>query len=321
MSEKKAKIPQKKETAEEWADKMIQEAEVTRARVYDLTGKEKLRLEHSLEMGQEGRISSLMDEDYQLVASHMDEQTRQKIVQREYIDFVKLIRKDRFTEEEEQKMMMVNKGGLSYWVQMTDHSQAITSYHKWDMAFHVFLDIYMNHHLNRTSELIQYGYIINTASMSYAWENVYLYDREFQKHMERHPLLRWGVILQQAWTMFLKDRNNHTPHHKGNGSGNGHNQGTKPSGAYRHLCFDFNEGVCTYGSKCRFENKCSFCLKYGHGALNCRRAAARANQNKNNNNILVKKLAQQPLHRIIGMVNKSCKSTKLICFCFLLSYT
>ena len=24
--------------------------------------------------------------------------------------------------------------------------------------------------------------------------------------MERHPTRSWGVILQQAWTMFLKDR-------------------------------------------------------------------------------------------------------------------
>ena len=212
-----------------------------------MTGKEKLHLERSLECGQEGRISSLMDEDYQLVASHVDEQTRQKIVQGEYVDFVKLIRKDRCTEEEEQKMIMVNKGGLSYWVPMTDRSQSISSYYKWDMAFCVFLDIYMNHHPNRTSELIQYGHIINTASMTYAWENVYLHDREFRRHMEKHPLRSWGVILHQAWTMFLKDRNNHTPNHKGNGSGHGHNQGTKPLGTSRHLCFDFNEGCALMG--------------------------------------------------------------------------
>ena len=72
------------------------------------------------------------------------------------------------------------------------------------------LFVYTSCHPERGTELIQYNHIIQTASGSYLWDNVYQYDREFRRHMERHPGRNWGIILQQAWTMFLKDRANST---------------------------------------------------------------------------------------------------------------
>ena len=59
---------------------------------------------------------------------------------------------------------------------------------------------------SKASELLQYNHVIHTASVTYHWENVYAYDREFRQHISRHPARSWVVILQQAWTMLLKDR-------------------------------------------------------------------------------------------------------------------
>lgn len=84
----------------------------------------------------------------------------------------------------------------------------INGYQKWDQAFRVFLDIYAGHLPERTSEHIQYSHIIQTVSFSYSWENAYLYDIEFRRQVERHSTNSWGNILQQAWTIFLKDRVN-----------------------------------------------------------------------------------------------------------------
>ena len=78
-----------------------------------------------------------MDDNYMLVASHVDEVTRDKILNHEYIDFAKLLRKDKpgsGFEEDQQCMMMVNKGGMSYWVPL-EKSNSINNYHKWDQAF------------------------------------------------------------------------------------------------------------------------------------------------------------------------------------------
>ena len=277
------RTPQKKETAESRAERLLLDAKKARARLYDATGNENGPVEINQATRCDGRSSSLMDEDYLLVASHVDVKTRLKISKGEYIDFSKLVRKDKVIDEEEQKMIMVNKGGMFYSVPMSDRSQTITSYAKWDSAFRVFLDIYTSYHPNCTSELIQYGHIIHTASLSYAWDNVYLYDLEFRRHIERHPSRSWGVILQQAWTMFLKDRNNYTPNNRGHGVHNTQNQSGRNSTVSKRLCFDFNQGNCTYGSRCKFEHKCSFCLKYGHGAWNCHRATAKNGQSSSTN--------------------------------------
>ena len=130
----------------------------------------------------------------------------------------------------------------------------------------MFSHIYMPFHPNRAEELIQYNHIIHTAAQIFAWENVYRYDREFRTHMSRHHLNRsWGVILQQAWSMFLKDKIDRTGQDQ---------RGSSGGGTRRKLCSDYNSGNCTFGKKCCFDHRCSFCNKFGHGAYNCHRAAA-----------------------------------------------
>ena len=166
-------------------------------------------------------------------------------------------------------MEMVNRGVMSFWVPLSDRENtAITNFGRWEQAFRVFMNIYTCFHPTRAGELIQYYHIIHTASQTYSWENVYN-DREFRIHMSRHHLHRsWGVILQQAWSMYLKDKvNNYANNGSGrNSGGNGH------GGPRKRICFDFNKGACSYGKRCKFDHRCSFCNKYGHGMFNCRKA-------------------------------------------------
>ena len=151
---------------------------------------------------------------------------------------------------------------------------SINSFIKWEQAFRVFSSIYTAFHPARAGELIQYNHIIHSASQMFAWENIYRYDREFRIHMSRHHMNRsWAVILQQVWSMFSKDKvsYNHTP---GTSRWNNHsNNGQQGSSTQRKLCFDFNRGMCSYGKRCKFEHRCSFCNKFGHGSFNCRKAA------------------------------------------------
>ena len=49
----------------------------------------------------------------------------------------------------------------------------------------------------------------------------------------------------------------------------------------KKLYFDFNAGYCSYGAGCRFDHRCSFCLKFGHGSFNCRKAAQKGGNNNN----------------------------------------
>ena len=251
------------------SSQMIREAEAGKITAYNVKG--------NLQVSEQVLHSALLDENYLLVGNYVDEATCQKIGEGAYVDFSKLMPHDKLgTDEGDQRMEMVNRGGRTYWIPMGSDKEAthISNYGCWEQAFRVFSNIYTRYHPHKSGELIQYNHTIFTAAQSFAWENVYRYDREFRIHMSRYHLQQnWGVILQQAWSMFLKDKIPvpGTP-------GGGPREGGQGSGNYRRrkLCFDFNSGYCSFGRKCKFDHRCSFCNKFGHGAANCRKA------NKNN---------------------------------------
>ena len=246
----------------------LRRSEQGKARIYSIPGKNYTPEKEKIQ-------SVLVDEDYLVVGSHIDQAMKLKIAAGEYVDFTKLMPKDKVVNEEDVRIEMVNRGGMSYWVPLSDReSTAISSYTKWEQAFRVFNNVYMSFHPNKAVEMIQYNHIIHTASLSFAWENVYKYDREFRLPMSKHHMKRnWSVILQQAWAIYLKDKVNSSV------SQNNPNYNTKPR---RRLCFDFNSGNCTYGKRCKFDHRCSFCNKYGHGSYNCRKAH-KSNTTNNNN--------------------------------------
>ena len=223
-----------------------------------------------------------------MLGSHLDEVTRKKIVNGEYMDFAKLMPKDQISLEEDNRMEMVSKGGMSYWVPLADRENStISSFFKWEQAFRVFANVYTESYPGKAGELIQYNHVIQTATQTFSWDNVYRYDREFRIHMSKHHLTRsWAIILQQAWSMFLKDKvgQGGTPDGKANGFFTG---GAQSNGVRKKLCFNFNSGHCEYRQRCKFEHHCSFCHKFGHGSWNCRRARKKRNNNggyHNNNN-------------------------------------
>ena len=82
--------------------------------------------------------------------------------------------------EEDQRMELVNRNGVSYWTPIVNREfGSITNFGKWETAFRVFADIYTTKYPGKAAELIQYSHVIHTTSLTYTWENVYYYDREF----------------------------------------------------------------------------------------------------------------------------------------------
>ena len=220
---------------------LVRAAERSRARIYDVAGKDINQVNTTL-----GKVLHqhelfhlvIVDEDYLVVATHLDEGTKRKIILGKYVDFAKLIPHGRINSEEDHRMEMVNYNGHSFWVPAADHNAiVITNFSKWEQAFRVYSNVYTKKHPSRSSELIQYNHIIHTASLRFAWENVYLYDKEFRMHLSHYPERSWSVILQQAWTMYLKDR---LP------SNNSEQQSSHQTGHFKSkkICFDFNSGYC-----------------------------------------------------------------------------
>ena len=199
-----------------------------------------------------------------VVGAHIDKSLKQKILANEYVDFAKLVSKDKIlrSDNNETKMELVTRGGSTFFVPASDNVH-IVNFAKWEQAFRIFSNIYTKAYPWKSSELIQYNHIICAASQSFSWENVYSYDKEFRMHISNFPQRSWAIILQQAWTMCLKDRvNRYDESHGGN----------KPRGKIKEPCSGFNKGLCKKGNNCHYEHRCKVpqCGKFGHGAHICR---------------------------------------------------
>ena len=200
-----------------------------------------------------------VDDNYMVVGTHIDSNLKQKIVCHEYVDFARLIPKDRIAMAEDHRMELISKDGNTYFVPVSDRecSGVITNFYRWEQAFRVFSNIYTGFFPDRATELIQYNQVICTASQSYIWENVYQYDKEFRIHMSNYPERSWAVILQQARSLCLKDRLKRVEFEGDNNKSKGIRKG--------ETCKRFNKGKCTAGMSCCYEHRCDGCGKWGHG--------------------------------------------------------
>ena len=170
-------------------------------------------------------------------------------------------------------MEMIYKNGKTFWSPVSV-SVSINSYVKWEQAFRVFSNIYCKANPTRSAELIEYNHIIHTVAQAYVWDNVYTYHKEFRLHMARNPLRSWAMILQQAWSLRLRDRLSSSSWANTMNSGGSYNKTNNNNFNKNEPCRRFNRGKCNFGPTCRYEHKCSYCFKFGHGMLTCRKAQA-----------------------------------------------
>ena len=292
ISGQEVKDKQQPLTAEEQADKIVRDVEMARARMFEVPGK----------IGTtENLNTSQIDEDYQMIDSHVDEVLKRKIQAMEYVELGKLIPKNRFLHNDDsqhQRLEIVNKNGMSFLAPASDNSIVINSYGKWEQAFRIFSNILTTKFPGKSTELLQYNHTIHSASTTYAGDNVYAYNKEFRCHIARHPYRSWAIILQQAWTMLLKDRVVRGEYSSSQQRAGGTYGG---SGKWKEICKRFNKGCCTYGLSCKYDHRCSVpkCGKFGHGAHICHLRIAQEqetgvnnnepNSNNNNNNSGTKK--------------------------------
>ena len=265
---------QQKQTPEDKAEQMIREAEENRIKVYGTPG----NFITNTQLAQHSNYmhSAMVDEAFMIVASHLDETTINKIKQGEYVDFAKLLPKDRVKIEEETELKMIIKNGRTFYVKVQD-GMSISGFGKWEAAFRIYSNIYTTAHPNRASELIQYNHIIHMASLKYIWDNVYMYDKDFRLHLSKYPNRSWAIILQQSWSLRLQDRLRHSDFAERFQHGKSkHFQGgsSKAFGSNNKTFCKFNRGKCNFGASCKYDHRCSYCNKFGHPSISCCRAIA-----------------------------------------------
>ena len=248
----------------EKGEQMIQDAESARRRMTNTTG---MFANKQPDFNPQLNMINC-DEEYMVIGAHVDSALQEKVINFEYVDFVKLILKDRITKIEDHRFELVVRGGSTFFAPVSDREAlTISNFSHWEQAFRIFSNILIRVYPAKPLELIQYNHTIYIAALTFMWDNVYQYDKEFRMHISKFPQRSWAVILQQAWSMCHKDRVcNHEDTQRGGGVAAGNRDGKKEM----YKCF--NRGKCTFGASCCYDHRCAVkrCGKFGHGTHICR---------------------------------------------------
>ena len=112
-------------------DNMIKEAEAAKARMLATPDKNLFEPQHDFHKFVNCQ-TTVVDQNYIMMGSNIDEQLCRKIINHEYIDFTQLLPKDRLSLEKDNRMELVNKGGITYFVPVSDRevSGLITGFNK-----------------------------------------------------------------------------------------------------------------------------------------------------------------------------------------------
>ena len=171
---------------------------------------------------------------------------------------------------DEQRMQLVMKNGTTYWVPVTS-DQKIWGVHRWEQAFWIYAVIYSKANPHRSAEIWQYIHVINSAAVSYTWENVAYYDFTFRQLMAEKPHRSWAKTYTQLWNLAMCNPLNVQMKSQNSGSGSGQQSASMSSHADWHdrCCWRYNWGNKCKKWNCNFDHRCNYCGSYNHGRYNC----------------------------------------------------
>ena len=266
------------QTPAEIADKktrqIIRRAEASKANMLQVPGKDIYESQREKGQGQIFTASDLfhsvvVDESYTMIGRHLDESIKRRIQEGEFVDFSRLLPRDRILAINDSHLQLFNNNGKPE-LRFVTESETIGSFSKWEQAFRIFSTIYTDKFPERAKQLLQYNHIIFSAALTYVWSNIYEYDIDFRLHMSDNPGRNWGIILQQAWTLHMKENiwnsGGRSVGSGGQGNSSNNNPGMNSRKSVGKNCWKYNRGKCTYGFGCKFEHRCGICNKFGHGA-------------------------------------------------------
>ena len=173
--------PSPAEIVEERTREIIRRAESAKANMLQVPGKETIiSSPNSNQFFTSGDLyhSVVVDEGYSAIGRHLDENMKRWIQEGEYIDFSRLIPKDRVLSLSDNRIELFNNNGRPELRSVVE-SEHIGSFSKWEQAFRTYCSIYTDKFPERAKQLLQYNHIIYSASLTYLWTNVYAYDIDF----------------------------------------------------------------------------------------------------------------------------------------------
>ena len=234
--------------------------------------------EHEKEQIRHLRYLDNEDDEFFHTTCHIEQATREKIEMGAFIELSKLLQKGAHIEPRNNRLQLVNKDGMSYFVPSLDRETKIDNIKKWEQAFRVYTTIYCNANPTRSGEILQYVDVIHRAAATFSWENVAKYDYVFRQLMAAKPHRSWAKVYTQMWNITLNEPLKKFPESAQFSGRNGNGKKRES------VCWKFNKGNCTYGKGCKFEHKCSYCGGSNHGASTCLKKQNKRSGEKNKSN-------------------------------------
>ena len=218
------------------------------------------------------------DDEFFHTTCHIDASLKEKIERGGFVALEKLIQRKTQLEPKDDRLQLINKDGVSYFVPSIDRETKIDNIRKWEQAFRVYTTIYCSANPTRSGEILQYTDVIHRAASTFSWDNVAKYDYVFRQLMAAKPHRSWAKVYTQMWNITLNE-----PLKKFQES---HNYQGKTSQRKREsVCWKFNKTGCSFGKNCKFEHKCSYCGGYSHGASTCnKKQGKKSDKGKGGNN-------------------------------------
>ena len=205
------------------------------------------------------------DDQFFHAICHIDPALKLKIQRGEFVELEKLLKKKTLqVSNQDQKLELFNHNGQAFLAPVVDKETKITNIYRWEQAFRAYATIYSQANPHRSAEIWQYVDVINRAARVFSWENVANYDYTFRQLMAENPGRSWGKIYTQMWNMTLCEPSNRLSHNTHPVTQNG-NKASKRTGT----CWRYNKNKCRFGTQCRYEHRCSYCLVLGHPAAEC----------------------------------------------------
>ncbi|XP_062618517.1 uncharacterized protein LOC134280106 [Saccostrea cucullata] len=182
---------------------------------------------------------------------HVDNSTKQKIANGEYVNFANLLVRD----PSKFQLSALTMNAQGHIIAQPKNANKITSIEKWTDAFLIFSSIFLAAHPSKTQQLLKYLHDVRLgAEKSQGWVT---YDEQFRLRMALNPNGNWGVIDNELWLVYM--------------SLSVAVNSQRTSTYYK--CFDYNyKGKCTR-LQCTYAHRCTKCSEM-HPALLCVNAQA-----------------------------------------------
>lgn len=169
---------------------------------------------------------------------HVDNATKQKIVNGEYINLATLLVRDA-NRLQLSTLSMDSQGQI---IAQPKHNHRLTTIEKWTDAFIIYACIYLTAHPSKTHQLFKYMHDVRLgAEKSQGWVT---YDEQYRLRMAINPSNNWGVIDSELWLVYM------TP---------GIQSNTNRPSSSPNKCFDFNYRDSCNRIHCAYLHQCIRC--------------------------------------------------------------